>query len=443
MSVRSQDTATTPSAQLPGITGDAWEQEIVPQLPAELSSQARTLKAFVRARCLSSALHLLRALLVMALSDYSVRALGTWAVLTNVADMSEAAWRKRMSRSSAWLGWLLSALLMVSPAPSPPTKRRVRLVDATRLGEVGGRGDAWRVHWDYDFTAGQLGSVVVTDRSQGEHLEHFILAEDDIIVADSGYGYRRSLRLLHAAKADGVLRFHPATCPLEHADGTRWDAIAWLQTPGPATRTWEGWCRVNGERIAVRVVAAPLPPEAAARARKHKERRAKGRKRKPATSTKLLAGWLLLLTTLDAQAWSAEAVTRLYRARWQVELVFKRLKQLLRVRPLRCKRRAMAEATVRALLIAWVLQERLATSLRAALAGDGQWPISSWRICQLSLDVMRQEVLGTWTRERVRACLPRLTRFLCNSPRKRIQQETQIRTWLASFAGMTVTHGVF
>jgi hypothetical protein len=440
MSVRSQDTAPTASAQLPGITDDAWEQEIVPQLPAELSSQARTLKAFVRTRCLPSALHLLRAVLVMALSDYSMRALGTWGVLTDVADMSEAAWRKRMVRSSVWLGWLLSALLMVSPVQAPPTKRRVRLIDATRLGEVGGRGDAWRVHWDYDFTAGQLGSVVVTDRSQGEHLGHFVLAEDDIIVADSGYGYRRSLKLLHAAKADGVLRFHPATCPLEDAEGTPWDAIAWLRAPGSATRTWEGWVRVNGERLAVRVVATPMPPEAAKRAQQQKERRAKSRKRTPAASTKLLAGWLLLVTTLDAQAWPAEAVTRLYRARWQVELVFKRLKQLLRVRPVRCKRRDMAEATVRALLIAWVLQERLAASLREALEGDGQWPVSSWRVCQLSLEVMRQEVLGSWTRERVRACLPRLTRFLCNSPRERIQQETQIRTWLASFPGMDFSH---
>jgi hypothetical protein len=63
-------------------------------------------------------------------------------VLTDVADMSEAAWRKRMARSSVWLGWLLSALLMVSPVQPLPTKRRVRIIDATRLGEVGGRGDA-------------------------------------------------------------------------------------------------------------------------------------------------------------------------------------------------------------------------------------------------------------------------------------------------------------
>ena len=77
-----------------------------------------------------------------------------------------------------------------------------------------------------------------------------------------------------------------------------------------------------------------------------------------------MTGWWLLLTTLDA-TWSAADVVRLYRARWQVELLFKRLKQLLRAHTVRAATRAGAEATVRALLVAWALQERLAAAVRA------------------------------------------------------------------------------
>ena len=58
---------------------------------------------------------------------------------------------------------------------------------------------------------------------------------------------------------------------------------------------------------------------------------------------------------------------RLYQARWQVELVFKRLKQLLRVADLRCREPVALEATVRALLVAWALQEQVVTELRALL----------------------------------------------------------------------------
>jgi hypothetical protein len=430
MPVQSHHTAVSPGPQPLALLEDAWATEVIPQLPADLEAQARAHGAFVRRRGLASPTDLLRALLAFALADHSTRSLGVWAVLLGLADLSEAAWRKRLRHSASWLGWLLSALLVASPASPPPTRRRVRLIDATRLGQVGRGGDAWRVHWDYDLTAGRLGQVFVTDQRGGEHLERFTLAPDDIIVADNGYGYRRNLAHAHAAQAAVVLRCHPATCPLEDAQGRPFDVLGWLQQPGPATREWRGWCRWQGQRYQVRLVAAPLPPEQAQQARKRKQRKARKRGRRPAASTRVLAGWLLVLTTLSPEDWSAAEVLRLYRARWQVELVFKRFKQLLRVRPLRCRRREVAEATVRALLIAWVLQEQLASELGEALAGDLQCPVSSWRVCQLSLATLRQEVQGHWTREWLRACLPRLQRLLCNSPRRRTQQEAHVRDWL-------------
>ena len=40
--------------------------------------------------------------------------------------------------------------------------------------------------------------------------------------------------------------------------------------------------------------------------------------------TLAVAGWLLVITTLSAATWSPTDVLYLYRARWQVELVFKK-----------------------------------------------------------------------------------------------------------------------
>ena len=43
------------------------------------------------------------------------------------------------------------------------------------------------------------------------------------------------------------------------------------------------------------------------------------------------AEWVVLVTTLDEQDWPNAWVLQLYRARWQIELLFKRLKTFLQM----------------------------------------------------------------------------------------------------------------
>lgn len=173
--------------------------------------------------------------------------------------------------------------------------------------------------------------------------------------------------------------------------------------------------------------------------------------------TLFLAGWLLLISTLDPLVWSPEDALHLYRARWQMELVFKRMKQILRLTHVRSKHPQTVQATLYALWIAWALQEQEGHWLRAhldalpqvmasdaaeaarsleeppgseasAIEFDGaEGPLSSWLLAALVLQTVRQTVLGQWTFARLRAVLPRLRRLLCGSHRRRVQQERQIR----------------
>jgi len=77
------------------------------------------------------------------------------------------------------------------------------------------------------------------------------------------------------------------------------------------------------------------------------------------------AHFVLLFTTLPSSTMRAADVLDLYRCRWQIELVFKRLKQLLKLGQLPHKKPAVARSWIAAKVVISLLLERLYRNARS------------------------------------------------------------------------------
>jgi hypothetical protein len=199
----------------------------------------------------------------------------------------------------------------------------------------------------------------------------------------------------------------------------------------------------------------------AERAREPVYARAKRKKQVVRPETLLLAGWVLLLSTLTARDFAAEDLFWLYRSRWQIDLLIKQLTQFLLLVRLRSSHPDTVRTTVLAALVAWALQEEEAQALLrtlAALPAQGQeglvqaylplleqWqagesaaeaadeprrPVSVWLLAANCLSRWRAVVLGQWSAARVQCCLPRVRRCLCLSPRRRVHQRLWFLAWV-------------
>jgi len=82
---------------------------------------------------------------------------------------------------------------------------------------------------------------------------------------------------------------------------------------------------------ALRLTAFRLSPESAGRQRQGLREGQRKQGRTPSAKALQLAGWLLLLTNAPAASLPAAVMSHVYRLRWQVELIFRQVKSVLRL----------------------------------------------------------------------------------------------------------------
>jgi hypothetical protein len=398
------------------------------ELRNDLEARAKATGALVRRRQVRSALDLLRLVLAYALFPWSLRMLGAWFCLLGLGRLSDVAILKRLRQSRLWLGTLLVQLLQPQVALTPQPEVRIQLVDATIIANPGRHKGRWYVHTSFDLGRMALTHLALTDQRSAESLAHFSSQPGEIRIADRGYAYARSLGAGLATGAWHIVRAHWQNLTLLDPAGQRLDVLAWLRSQADRSFTAPGECPVQvvtpAGTFALRLIAAALPPESLKRAQRRVRENAKHKGRRPTPASLEAAGFMLVLTNLPA-TWAARQVLELYRLRWQVELVFKRLKGLLRLADLRSDDPELAQTFLLGNLVAAVLLDRLSQDVRSAVPEwftDLERPISFTRLTQVGLALLRQSVHGHISAARVWAELPNLQRYLCDSPRRRVPQ---------------------
>lgn len=94
-------------------------------------------------------------------------------------------------------------------------------------------------------------------------------------------------------------------------------------------KEWSVFIKTSTQSIQARLCAIKKTDRAATLAKEKIRKEASQKQRKVKPETLFFAEYILILTTVPEGELSTAGVLEIYRARWQIELVFKRLKSIL------------------------------------------------------------------------------------------------------------------
>jgi hypothetical protein len=352
---------------------DTGWAEVQGELPANLEALARQHGALLRKRELPSAEALLRIALAYAVLDLSLRGVASWMPLQGLPAISDVAVLGRLRQADGFLeAVLLSLLQPLTPAsPGGELPLRVVLADATALSVPGSPGTDYRIHVGYDPANACIDQVRLTDEHSGETLQHFQLRPGELWVADRCYGRAKTLLFARDQGAHLLVRFTPSHLHLYDAQQNVIPVLDWAEqalssaTPGTVAQRTAFVQSAGQPALPVRLLAVRKTEAATERELKRIRRRASRKGQQVRPETLRAAAYVLLLSTVREEQASGCVLAELYRVRWQVELLFKRLKSLLSLDALRAHDPALVRTYLWAKLIAAVLIERWSRRARA------------------------------------------------------------------------------
>jgi hypothetical protein len=205
------------------------------------------------------------------------------------------------------------------------------VIDGTRIKEPGPTGSSWCVHYSIGLPSLACQELIVSEpHCEGESFSLFQVKAGDLFLGDRPYGVRPGI--FHVCRNGGhvLVRFALSNLPLLTRQGRPFSPLKHLRTlTGTRLGEWPVLLRDKSDEVPGRVCAVRKSRQATEQARKQVVRQAQKQGTTARPETLEAAGYIFVFTTVAADQLATIKVLGMYRGRWQIELVFKRLKSIL------------------------------------------------------------------------------------------------------------------
>ena len=308
-------------------------KNITDYLPIDWESKAKEQGAMQRSGgVICSAKSLLRLNMLYTTNNGSFQMAALGIALTEGVEISKNSVAKRIRNSGEWLRWMAMELCAEQGAtiekPDFLGDKRLLLLDATDETTKGKNKNTWRLHYIFNLFGFSCDSMELTTNKEGERLTRHEISPGDIYTADRIYCTMSGIEHVLNNNADFLLRFKSKAFILYNKAGERIDLLSHIRSLSELEST-DVHCFYklpSGTLRPLRIVAMKKDAKATAEAKRKMSRKvSKKQEKQVQADTMELNEYVIIATSLD---YTNEQILELYRARWQIEQVFYRLKSL-------------------------------------------------------------------------------------------------------------------
>lgn len=304
-------------------------------MPTGWKEAAKETGAMVRSRKISTPEELLRLNFLYQTSGDSY---GLTAALTQISEnqegLNKTAVQKRIINSRKWLKWLCLNLCrqedyIVEP-PEWLKDYRVCLTDASNYSKKGSKQADVRFHYMVELFTLNMVEMYFTGAEEGEKLSRYQkIREKDIIIGDRAYGTIKGMQHVRAHGGEFLLRFKANSFNLYTESGEKYDLTKHLESGTEnALMDLQLYYKDGNKFYPIRICVSGKKPEDVEKSQRQiKRSNTKDKRGKVSDLQQIYSRYIIVATSLPSNIY-ADKILELYRMRWQIEIVFKRLKSI-------------------------------------------------------------------------------------------------------------------
>ena len=305
--------------------------EIIEYLPSNWKELAEETRAFVRVGNIKTVEELLALNMFYITNEGSFQTTSAMMKLAKGISVNKNAVYERVANSGEWLRKMAEEMCKNQGASTTKPEflgdKSVKLIDATDETTKGKNKDTWRLHYVFDLFGFSCETMELTTNKEGEKLTRHTIDEGSIYIADRIYSTMSGIEHILAHQGDFVIRFKSKAFNLYDKDGSRIELLPYLRHLKALENTdIHCFYKLNGKLRPIRFVCMKKDDVAIENSKRKMARKVSKKQEKDIQAGTIeLNEYIVLITSLD---YTNEQILEIYRARWQIEQVFYRLKSL-------------------------------------------------------------------------------------------------------------------